>query len=69
MNTLTLNVGGMSCMGCVNSVKNMVNALPGIASVTVDLATGRVEVSHDPALSTPDMIKQAIEDGGYQINA
>jgi copper chaperone len=67
MNNLTLNVSGMSCMGCVNSVKNMVSALPGISKVEVDLAAGRVEVTHDPAQSDRQAICQAIRDGGYQV--
>lgn len=67
MNTLILNVTGMSCMGCVNSVKNLVSALPGVAKVDIDLASGRVEVAHDPAQTDADAIRAAIEDGGYGI--
>lgn len=67
MNTLTLNVTGMSCMGCVNSVRNLVGALPGVIEVQVDLASGRVEVAHDPALASPDVIRAAIDGGGYQV--
>lgn len=67
MNTLTLTVTGMSCMGCVNSVKKLVSALPGIAEVQVDLASGRVEVTHDPLQSNRQAISQAIVDGGYGV--
>lgn len=67
MNTFTLKVTGMSCMGCVNSVKNLVGALPGIAGIDIDLASGRVEISHDPALVDVVAIRAAIEDGGYGI--
>ncbi len=67
MNTLTLNVTGMSCMGCVNSVKNLVSALPGVAKIDIDLASGRVEVEHDPAQADAAAIRAAIEDGGYGI--
>ena len=67
MNTLTLSVTGMSCMGCVNSVKNLVSALPGIASVEIELASGRVEVKHDPAQTNAAAIRSAIEDGGYGV--
>jgi copper chaperone len=67
MNTLILGVTGMSCMGCVNSVKNLVGALPGIAQIDIDLASGRVEVKHDPAQVDAAAIRAAIEDGGYGI--
>jgi copper chaperone len=66
MNTLNLTITGMSCMGCVNSVKNLVGALPGVATVRVDLASGRVEVDHD-GLTTLDAVHAAIEGGGYQV--
>ena len=69
MNILTLKVSGMSCMGWVNSVKNLVGALPGIGRVEVDLASGRVDVEHDPARADPEAIRAAIEDGGYQVLA
>lgn len=69
MNTLNLNVTGMTCMGCVNSVKNLVSALPGVTAVQVDLASGRVEVTHDPARADATAIRQAIEGGGYQVVA
>jgi len=67
MNTLTLTVTGMSCMGCVNSVKSLLSALPGIGGIQVDLATGRVEIIHDPAQSDQQAIRQAIQDGGYGV--
>jgi copper chaperone len=69
MNTLILSVTGMSCMGCVNSVKNLVSALPGIANIEIDLASGRVEVKHDPTQTDAAAIRAAIEDGGYGIAA
>lgn len=67
MNTLTLTVTGMSCMGCVNSVKNLLTALPGVSDVLVDLASGRVEVTHDPEHASAEAICAAIESGGFQV--
>lgn len=67
MNTLNLSVAGMSCMGCVNSVKRLVSALPGVAGVEVDLASGKVLISHDAALTDTNGIRAAIEGGGYQV--
>ncbi|MCU0933062.1 MAG: heavy-metal-associated domain-containing protein [Thiobacillaceae bacterium] len=67
MNTTTLTVTGMSCMGCVNSVKNLVSALPGVIAVDVDLASGRVEVRHDPDRIDSSALRTAIEAGGYAV--
>jgi len=67
MNTLTLNVKGMSCMGCVRTVKSLVSALPGIERVDVDLGSGRVEVTHNPEQADEQTIRRVITDGGYTV--
>jgi len=35
METLTIKIGGMTCGGCVNSVRKAVGAMGGIGSVEV----------------------------------
>jgi copper chaperone len=67
METLTLTVTGMSCMGCVNSVKNLLSAVPGVGQVDIDLASGRVDIAYDAAQANADSMRQAIEDGGYGV--
>jgi copper chaperone len=67
MDTLNLHVTGMSCMGCVNSVKKLVGAFPGVTRVDIDLASGQVVIDYDPASVLPQQLRQAIEDGGYGI--
>lgn len=67
MVTITFKVGGMSCMGCVNSVKRLLSQVAGVFRVEVDLAGGTAEVDYDPALTDPDALRRAVEDGGYQV--
>jgi copper chaperone len=67
MENVTLNVGGMTCQGCVASVTRVLQATPGVASARVDLAQGRAEVSFDPARTSVDALKGAIEDAGYDV--
>lgn len=69
MNTLDLNVTGMQCMGCVGGMKNLLSALPGVHVLEIDLASGRVRLEHDPAITDADAIDAAIEAGGYRIAA
>lgn len=66
-NILNLKVGGMSCMGCVASIRGVLTVLPGVAAVDVDLTDGRVTVEHDPAHVDAAAIRAAIEAGGYQV--
>lgn len=40
----TFTVKGMSCGHCVKSITNAIKTLDPTASVTVDLALGRVEI-------------------------
>lgn len=61
----TLIVEGMSCGHCVMSVKKAVGALNGVMEVEVDLATKKVEV--DGENLNDSLIKEAIEDAGYDV--
>lgn len=47
MNTIHLDVQGMSCGGCVKSVTAALNRVPGVSAVDVDLQAGYVTVSGD----------------------
>jgi len=67
MQQLSLKVEGMTCMGCVNSVKRLLTALDGVEEVDVDLSQGRVQVSYDPTRVQPEAMQLAIEGGGYKV--
>ena len=52
----SLLVPDMSCDHCVRTITNTLSPIAGVASVSVDLPTKRVEVAYDPAqVSTADM--------------
>ena len=65
--TETLNVEGMSCMHCVNAIKNSVGSLPGVSKVEVDLMGKKVAVDFESDQVTLDQIKAKIEDAGYEV--
>lgn len=67
METITFAVSGMTCMGCVASIKRVLTPLPGVSQVDVVLETGKVSVSYDAGQSQPAQFKQAIQDAGYQV--
>lgn len=67
MQHLRLKVEGMTCMGCVNSVKRLLSALDGVERVDVDLSQGLVQVSYDPSRTQPEAMQLAIEGGGYRV--
>jgi copper chaperone len=67
METITLNVKGMTCMGCVRSVKNVVEPIEGVSAVDVSLEKGEVTVRYDAGRAKVDAFKAAIEDAGYDV--
>ncbi|MFA7243182.1 MAG: heavy-metal-associated domain-containing protein [Sulfuricellaceae bacterium] len=69
MEKITLVVKGMTCMGCVRSVKTVLEPLAGVANVDITLDGGLVAVELDPALVQIDQLKAAIDDAGYEVVA
>jgi len=59
-------VTGMTCGHCVASVTEEVSAVPGASDVTVDLASGRLEVLSDEPLDDA-AVRAAVEEAGYQV--
>ena len=59
-------VEGMTCSHCVGAVTQEIGALPGVAGVDVDLATGRVTVSSDREM-THEEISAAVDEAGYRL--
>jgi len=69
MENITLTVKGMTCMGCVRSVKAVLEPLPGVAKVDVKLEDGLVAIEFDPAQVGTEQLKAAIDDAGYEVVA
>jgi copper chaperone len=65
--TKTLKVEGMSCSHCENAVKKSVGELNGVDSVAVNLKGKSVTIEFDSSKVTVDMIKDTIEDQGYDV--
>ena len=57
-------VTGMTCSHCVMSVREEVSEVPGVTSVDVDLASGRMTVSGDDV--SDEAVKAAVADAGYE---
>ncbi|MBX3665673.1 MAG: heavy-metal-associated domain-containing protein [Burkholderiales bacterium] len=65
METITLSVKGMTCMGCVSGVKRVLGAVPGVAGAEVSLEKAQAEIRYDPDRTGPEALKAAITDAGY----
>ncbi len=58
-------VTGMTCEHCVAAVNAKVGELPGVSSVDVDLASGRVVV-HGGSVDG-EAVRHAIQAAGYSL--
>ncbi|MEW6038162.1 MAG: heavy-metal-associated domain-containing protein [Pseudomonadota bacterium] len=67
MATIQLQVTGMKCGGCENTVTKAVTALAGVTSVTASHKENRVDVDYDPAQTDPEAIRLAIADQGFTV--
>lgn len=61
--TLDLEIGGMTCGGCVKSVTRVLEGVPGVDRATVDLATRSAQISgtHLDAAA----LVAAVEEAGF----
>ncbi|MEO8005019.1 MAG: heavy-metal-associated domain-containing protein [Betaproteobacteria bacterium] len=66
METIVLEVGGMTCGGCVRSVTNVLKALPGVTAAEVSLEKSQAKVTFDPAVANAAAMRAAVEEAGYE---
>jgi copper chaperone len=67
MQTATIRIKGMTCMGCVNSIKNILKNIPGIAQSEVTLDPAQATIQYDPAHTSLNQFKEAIIDAGFEV--
>jgi copper chaperone len=60
-----LSIEGMSCKHCVMHVKTALEAVPGVESVEVDLATKSASVSGEGLDDAA--LKAAVAEAGYTV--
>lgn len=65
MNNITLQVQGMSCQHCVNSIEGALKDIGAIGKV--DLMNESVEVSFDENQISIARIRETIEEQGYDV--
>jgi copper chaperone len=67
MQNATLNISGMTCGGCVRSVKNVLSALDGMAKAEVSLEGHCAVVDFDADRLSLEQIRRAVEEAGYGV--
>jgi copper chaperone CopZ len=64
--TVTLEVSGMTCDGCVNTVTKSLEGLEGVQEAKVTLEPPQAIVKYFPKKVTVDQMNAGIKDKGYE---
>jgi len=67
MQTTTIKIKGMTCMGCVNSIKTILKNLPGVIQTEVTLDPAQAIVQYDPVSTNINLLKESIFDAGFEV--
>ncbi|XP_012519541.1 PREDICTED: copper-transporting ATPase 1 isoform X2 [Propithecus coquereli] len=60
-----INIDGMTCNSCVQSIEGVISKKAGVKSIRVSLANSSGTVEYDPLLTSPETLRDAIEDMGF----
>ncbi|PIK50859.1 putative copper-transporting ATPase 2 [Apostichopus japonicus] len=66
--TCNLNVQGMTCASCVNTIETQLSKQPGIYNVLVSLMGQRAEVKYNAQITDPNTIASFIFDMGFDVD-
>uniref|UniRef100_A0A7N8Y3D8 P-type Cu(+) transporter n=1 Tax=Mastacembelus armatus TaxID=205130 RepID=A0A7N8Y3D8_9TELE len=62
---VTIHIEGMTCNSCVQSIESMISQRKGVVSTQVSLTDHKGVFEYDPLLTTPEELREAIEDMGF----
>ena len=62
--TIDLNISGMSCASCAGRIERALGAVPGVKNVSINLASERAHVQTLPGV-VPDQLIETVQAAGY----
>jgi len=65
--TRTLQIDGMHCASCVNTIDQFLRDVPGVLEATVNLATEKATVTHVAGIVEWRDLVRAVRDAGYDV--
>ncbi|NIN72582.1 MAG: heavy metal translocating P-type ATPase [Gemmatimonadetes bacterium] len=64
---VVLDIEGMHCASCAQSVEKALAQLEGVSSAAVNIATQKATVEHAPDRARVDDLRRAVEGAGYTV--
>lgn len=65
----TFPLAGLHCAGCAACVEKILNAQTGVVAASVNLAASTAAVEYDTMQTSPERLRQAVQEGGYDMLA
>ncbi|HEY9671390.1 MAG TPA: heavy metal translocating P-type ATPase [Waterburya sp.] len=69
METLTLQLRGMSCASCANAIEQAIQAVPGVSECNVNFGMEQATVKYDPQKTNIETIQDAVDKAGYSAQS
>ncbi|KAM4862313.1 copper-transporting ATPase 2 [Urocitellus parryii] len=66
--TVVLAITGMTCASCIQSIEGILSQREGVKRVSVSLAEGTGTFLYDPTVISPEELRAAIEDMGFEAS-
>ena len=64
---IVLDIGGMHCATCVQTIEKRLPKLKGVIYATINLAAEKAIIDYDPAVVNQQAIEDAITEIGYKV--
>lgn len=65
MQTITLNIQGMTCGGCVSSAQKALENVAGVRQAVVSLENHNAEITFDATQTHTAALIEAVENAGF----
>ncbi|XP_005527461.1 PREDICTED: copper-transporting ATPase 1 isoform X1 [Pseudopodoces humilis] len=65
---VVINIEGMTCSSCVQSIEAVLSQKAGVKSVHVSLPDGNGTIEYDPLQTSPEDLRSSIEDMGFDAS-
>lgn len=65
VSVVDIHIEGMTCNSCVQSIEGMISQKKGVRSARVSLGNHQGTFEYDPIVTTPEELRAAIEDMGF----
>ncbi|KFP11587.1 Copper-transporting ATPase 1, partial [Egretta garzetta] len=65
---VVINIEGMTCNSCVQSIEGVVSQKAGVKSIRVSLANCNGTIEYDPLQTCPEDLRSSIEDMGFEAS-